>query len=117
MSDPRMLISAMAEKCLEIIQKSPKADHGLLPGLEQPHLLEMCDRLRARTDEWPLTRLHRWLGYLQAGLIANRMIDLAGAKRMFDTVKNAFGAVEDDPNFVDHLDDENPFEMDLGGQG
>lgn len=48
-------------------------------------------------------------------MIANRMIDLDGAKRMFDEAKNAFG--ENSQDLTDHLDSGDSFEFEIGGEG
>jgi hypothetical protein len=36
---------------------------------------------------------------------------------MFHEVKKAYGATSEDQDLIDHLDPNNPFEMDIGGQG
>jgi hypothetical protein len=48
-------------------------------------------------------------------MIANRMIDLEGAKEMFDQAKHAFG--ESSRDVQDHLDPDQPFEIEIGGEG
>ncbi len=50
-------------------------------------------------------------------MIANGILDLAGTKEMFDSVKNAYLLTRDDQDLTDHLDPDSSFEMDLGGQG
>jgi hypothetical protein len=65
----------------------------------------------------PVTKLHRWIGFVQAGILANRMLDLDQIRAMFDAVKKSRGGSIDDQNLVDHLDVDNAFELDLGGQG
>ena len=50
-----------------------------------------------------------------AQLIANRVIDLAEAKRMFDRAKVAYP--ESDEDLLDHLDPTSGFELDIGGLG
>lgn len=59
--------------------------------------------------------LHRWIGFVQCGMLAQRMIDLEGAKAMFDKSKIAHGELSED--LVDHLDPTSSFEVDIGGQG
>jgi hypothetical protein len=62
-------------------------------------------------------KMHRWIGFVQAGMMANRMLDLDGAKAMVDKAKNAFGEIREDHDLGDHLDPQSSFEMDIGGQG
>jgi hypothetical protein len=75
----------------------------------------MCREIIGHTRDWPATKVHRWIGFVQAALIANQMLDLDGAKQMFDAAKNAYGAMSED--LVDHLDPTSDFEFDIGGQG
>jgi hypothetical protein len=109
------MIVAMAEKCADTIVASGQR------GLEQPeslqpvHLKWMCEEIVKHAGDWPATKLHRWIGFIQGAMIANRMIDLEGARAMFDQVKNAYGELGAD--LLDHLDPASPFQLDLGGQG
>jgi len=73
----------------------------------------MCDKIEDHADDWPVTKLHRWVGFVQCGMMANRMLDLDGAKAMFDEAKTAYGGGGEDEEFIDHLSGE----MDIGGQG
>jgi hypothetical protein len=120
MQDRSLLISAMAEKCKAMIQQASSTPHNLpaLPEtLQLPHLLWMCNQIEQHADTAPETKLHRWIGFVQAGMLANRILDLQGARSMFDAVKNAYGVTADDQDLLDHLDPTNSFEIELGGQG
>lgn len=114
MPDELCLIRAMAEKCSDVILK------WHLPGLSHPaslqpkHLLWMCASILKHSNEWPLTKLHRWIGFVQGAMIANRMIDLKEAKGLFDDAKMAFGASTED--LLDHLNPDVQFEIDIGGE-
>jgi hypothetical protein len=77
----------------------------------------MCDQIEKHAESWPATRLHRWIGYVQGGLIANRILRLDEIKKMFDVAKNSYGVSGDDPDLVDHLDARTAFEMEIGGEG
>ena len=116
MKNPQLLV-AMVEECRETILAHPEND--AIPGhpasLRSGHLCRMCDRLIDNLEDWPAVKLHRWIGFIQCALIANRMLDLAGVKSMFDHAKNAFG--EPTSELIDHLDPDNAFELELGGQG
>jgi hypothetical protein len=112
-----VLITAMALKCRDLIQEPWATQSGLPKALHPKHLLWMCNQIEAHADNWPVTKLHRWIGFIQCGMMANRILDLNAVKRMFDEAKNAHGGNIPDSNLIDHLDSNDPFEMDIGGQG
>ena len=74
-------------------------------------------KIEDHAENWPITKLHRWIGFVQGGMMANRILDLAGAKSMFDQAKIAHGGSGQDQDLIDHLDLDSPFELDVGGQG
>jgi hypothetical protein len=61
--------------------------------------------------------LHRWIGFVQAGILTNRILDLDAIKAMFDEVKRSTAAIAEDVDLIDHLDVEHTFSLDIGGQG
>jgi hypothetical protein len=105
----------MAEECQDLIKAWDK------PLLDQPaslrlkHLQWMCNRVTEQADNWPKTKLHRWIGFIQAGMIANRLLRLEDAKRMFDEAKEAHPGIDQD--LLDHLNPDDSFELEFGGQG
>lgn len=109
------LMIAMIERCREMILEHEDLGLDLPEPLRSKHLVSMCDRLTAHVDDWPAVKLSRWIGFLQCAMIANRMIDLEGAKEMFDQAKLAFG--ESSRDVLDHLDPDQPFEFEIGGEG
>ena len=117
MDNSSLLIVAMADQCRSLIRKSEKADSDLPQALRPNHLLWMCDQIESHTEDWPATKLHRWIGFIQCGMLANRMLDFDGAKAMFDEAKNAYGGSGDDDDLIDHLDPSSSFELDIGGEG
>jgi hypothetical protein len=117
MEEHKLLIVAMAEQCRDLITQSEETQLGLLPTLRPKHLLWMCDNIQQHAEHWPATKLHRWIGFVQCGMMANRMLDLDGAKALFNKAKNAYGEIGDDQDLVDHLDPTSSFEMEIGGQG
>jgi len=117
MEQGSLLIVAMAEKCRETICRSQKPNLALPAPLGPKHLLWMCEQIREHAERWPAARLHRWMGFLQAGIIANRMLTLDEAKAMFDTAKNCYGEGGDDRDLIDHLNAQSAFEIEIGGQG
>jgi len=112
-----MLIVAMAQRCKSMIGASEVTDCGLQKSLHPRRLLWMCEQVELHAGDWPETRLHRWIGFVQCGMMANRMLDLEGARSMFDDVKRAVAAGGEDTDLIDHLDPDHPFELDIGGEG
>jgi len=115
MADSVVLIAAMAERCRDMILRSDEPGLDLPTSLQPKHLHWMCREIVQHARDWPATRLHRWIGFVQGAMIANRMIDLDRAKAMFDEVKTAYG--ENDEDLLDHLNPDDFFEFDIGGQG
>lgn len=118
MNQTRSLLLAMAERCSSLIRQSTNSDSDLPQPLRPRHLLWMCNQISDRAEEWPATKQHRWIGFIQCGMLANRMLDLKGAKAMFDEAKKAHAASGDEEDdLLDHLDPDSSFRLDLGGQG
>ena len=109
------LLKAMIEECRSVLSEWKEPARDLPKALQPEHLERMCDRIDQHVEDWPTTRLHRWIGFIQSAMVANRMLDLDGLKRMFDKAKNAYGAAGDD--LTDHLDPQDYFELDIGGEG
>jgi hypothetical protein len=118
MDNISLLVVAMAEQCRSLIQQWDKPAPSLPKALQPKHLLWMCDQIDKHAECGPATKLHRWIGFVQAAMLANRMLDLDGLKAMFDEVKRAYGeSSEDLADLVDHLDPTSAFKLDIGGQG
>lgn len=115
MNEDSLLIVAMAERCRELLRNSPARDLELPDSLQPKHLHWMCDQIEGEADEAPPTRLHRWIGFVQAAMLAHGMLDLDGARQMFDRIKDEHGVSSED--LLDHLDPTSSFEFDIGGQG
>jgi hypothetical protein len=118
MEQTTLLIVAMAEKCNAILSgKAEDARFALQKQLRPKHLAWMSKQIVKHADDWPAVKLHRWLGFIQCGMMANLILDLDGAQSMFNEAKKAHGNIADDIDLVDHLDSDSSFEIDLGGQG
>jgi hypothetical protein len=117
MNQSDLLTLAMAAKCRETIEQSGQAVINLPAALRPKHLLWMCAQIELHAESWPMTKVHRWIGYIQGGMIANQILGLDDAKKMFDIAKNSYGASCNDPDLVDHLNVETAFEIEIGGQG
>lgn len=116
MDQTSLLIVAMAQQCRALIGESKNTEPDLPPALHRNHLLWMCDRIEKHAEEWPSGKLHRWIGFIQGGMLANRMLDFDTAKAMFDEAKNAYGGNGADDDLLDHLDPTSNFEFDIGGE-
>jgi len=112
---PRQLLRAMVEECRTVIHESVDRQQNLPEALQPTHLERMCDRLEKHLDDWPASKLNRWIGFIQCAMMANHMLDLDGVKSMFNRAKKAFGEPSED--LVDHLDPNSFFELDIGGEG
>lgn len=117
MEDTRLLIAEMAAKCQVVIRGSNEEEGSLPKALHPKHLLWMCEQIRKHAQGSPETRLQRWIGFVQAGILANRMLDLEQIKAMHDEVYKSQGVSSEDRDLIDHLDVKNSFEFDIGGQG
>ncbi len=117
MDQTSLLIVAMAEQCSGLIEKSPEITSELPQAIQPRHLRWMCKTIQQHAEDWPAVRLHRWIGFVQCGMMANGMLDLDAAKAMFNTAKKAYGEISGDQDLVDHLDATSSYEMELGGQG
>jgi hypothetical protein len=108
------LIVAMAERCKDMILAWDQPPLDQPPSLQLKHLEWMCSEIAEQSRDWPTTKLHRWIGFVQAGMIANRILQLEGARRMFDQVKETYPGVDQD--LLDHLNPDHPFALDIGGE-
>ena len=114
MEASRRLLVAMAEKCSEIIGHSE--DRPELPeSLRPKHLLWICRQIVEHSNAGCQTKMHRWIGFVQGGMMANRMLDLHGIKTMFDEIKSQYG--DSNTDLVDHLDPDSAFQLEIGGEG
>jgi len=116
MDNASLLVVAMAERCRDVIQRSDETSSLLSPALQREHLLWMCDRIEEHSEDWPATRLHRWIGFIQSAMMANRMLDLEAAKSLFDDAKIAHASTSDDGDLLGHLDPNSTFTLNLGGE-
>jgi hypothetical protein len=116
MNDSTLLITAMAEQCKSRLINCGGVDREMPPSIRPQHLLWMSERIIEHAESWPEARLQRWIGFIQCGLIANGIIDVGVAKTMFDAAKNAYSGCTPDDDLVDHLDPDNLFRFEIGGE-
>lgn len=115
MDNTSPLVAAMAAKCRAMILNWRGATIDLPAPLQPRHLAWMCARIEDCAEVWPAAKSNRWIGFVQGGMMANRMLDLDTAKSMFDEAKTAHGGSSED--LLDHLDPASSFELDIGGEG
>ena len=115
MKHENLLVREMAERCECLLTDSPMTGSDMPAPLQKEHVQWMCGKIKEHAEDWPLNKLHRWIGFVQAALLANRVLDLDGLKSMFDEAKITYGGTGED--LFDHLDPESSFELDIGGQG
>jgi hypothetical protein len=115
MNNSNLLTVAMAERCRQLLLESGTGNRELPRSLQHEHLLWMCNKIEAHAEDWPPTKLHRWIGFIQGAMVAHRLLDLNRAKAMFDKAKIAHA--EEDDDMIDHLDDSHGFRLDIGGEG
>lgn len=115
MDNQALVIAAMAKECCDLLET--KQSNSFLPKTLQPdHLLWMSRQISHHADGWAPTNLHRWIGYVQCGMVGNRMLSFDGAKAMFKRVKKAFEGIEIDQDLIDPLDPEDPFRLEISGE-
>ena len=117
MDNAGLLVVAMAQRCREPMEQSQPGAVNLPPALHPHHLFWMCEHIEHHAEDWPTTKLHRWIGFVQCGMMANGMLHFHGAKAMFDDVNNAYGEGDGDDDLIDHLNPGSSFKMDIGGEG
>ncbi len=107
----------MADKCRALMEESTGVTSELPQALHPRHLLWMCGQITKLAESWPATKLHRWIGFVQCGMLANHILDLEQVKVMFDESKNAYGGGGEDDDLLDHLDPCTEFKLEIGGEG
>ena len=78
-------------------------------------LVWMCERIEKKSERWPSTKLHRWIGHIHGCALALGIFTFNDLKDIVSEAKKHFPEEVDDDRF-DHLDESNPFRMDIGGE-
>lgn len=123
MDQVNLLAMAIAEEFVSVIDEwrdgelrtqVPHPDNSGVPKeLRWDHLLWMCREIIKHADDWPATKLHRWIGFIHCGMMANGMMTLEESRAIVGKGKIAFSEGED-RDLADHHDPENPFQLDIG---
>ena len=96
MDNLSLLVAAMAEQCRGRILEWDAPDVSLPKALQPKHLLWMCNKIEEHAENGRVTKLHRWIGFVQCAMLAHRMLDLDAAKAMFNEAKVAHGETGED---------------------
>lgn len=78
------------------------------------HLKWMLKCVESNYEEWPLGKLGRWTGIVM-GCIACHGFDISAIQKIVADAKLAYGEGSD-PDLQSHLDESDPFKLDIGGE-
>jgi hypothetical protein len=78
-------------------------------------LLWMCERIGKHYEDWPVTKLHRWVGYIQGVMVANGMSSVDLEKQTVQDARIWFPE-EIDQELDDHNNPDIKFRLDIGGE-
>jgi hypothetical protein len=90
----------MGRASVALMEQSTAGVVELPQALHPNHLLWMCEHIEKHAEDWPTTRRHRWIGFVQCGMIANGMLDFDAAKAMLMDAKYAFGESDADDDLI-----------------
>lgn len=79
------------------------------------HVSWMLDQVQKNFDEWPLTKLGRWVGIALACVVANGYIALKEVQKIVNDAKVAHGERVDE-DLERHQDPDDPFQLEIGGE-
>lgn len=115
--NPTLLGVQIAERLADRIAHVPGIEGA--PDATQPsNLLRMLNRLveKAEKEEWPDTKIHRWLGYVMGCLTAHGITTESCLREIVGDSKKYFEEQEDD-DLKAHNDPDSMFRLDIGGEG
>ncbi len=116
MDNVSLIVAAMAEECCGLLNAVDPVNAALPRTLQPKHLLWMARQISVQVDQWPATKLHRWIGYVQCGMVANHILDFEGALAMFKRIRQAHNEGEADQDLIDHLNPDHVFRLEIGGE-
>jgi hypothetical protein len=112
--DPRRFAVAMAKECRHLLASANVKNLELPDPLKPRQLLWMCDRVEEHADDWPERKHHRWIGFIQAAIMANQLVDRPGMKQLFCNTGIAHDESFGDDDMLDHLDPAQSLQLDVG---
>jgi hypothetical protein len=113
-----VLATAMARECRRLLAAWQRPLPVLPNALTRKHLLWMCQQVEQHADTWGTAKVHRWIGFIQAGILASGILDLDGLKAMFNATRQTHSDAQSNlDDLIDHLDAQTDFHLELGGEG
>lgn len=114
MSRSALLAVEAARHCRERIV-AWKLDTNVTDSLVD-RAVSMCHDIEQYSEEWPIVRVHRWLGFVLGVLAARDVLPREKQNAMMQALFIGYPASSDDA-LKDHHDPEHPFCMAIGGSG
>lgn len=111
------IVNGMADLIRAWIKQFNNQRLDVPPEVQPQSLLMLCERLAKNTEiaDYPMTKLHRWIGHVGGCLMATRVATKEQLKKIMDDSRHLFGE-EPDEELMAHLDPANPFKIDIGGE-
>lgn len=81
-----MTLKDRTKKYLDLVGESDK-DEDYTTGVAPRYLVWMCDQIIENAASWPVTKLHRWVGYVQGSLVAHGLSNLETEKSIVREAK------------------------------
>lgn len=114
MSDAIQSVGDMAGVCRELIRRNVSMPVSDLPEtLKVDQLSWMLDQICLHAGDWSAAKLHLWIGFVQCGMIANGILESTILSEMFGQLRAACNV---DQDLIDHLNQEDSFSLDIGGE-
>lgn len=79
--------------CRTKLPKNFTADvWGIVPKYRKAleHLHWMCEEMENNSEDWPVSKLHRWIGYVQGQMVLMGITDLETEKDVVRELKKQF---------------------------
>jgi len=78
------------------------------------NLLNVCNRIITKAEEWPDEKLFMRLGFIQGVMVSHGVCSLDMIRRVVNFIRERH---LDYVDLLDHNDPESPFNFELGGEG
>lgn len=121
MANPTQLAIQIAERLEDQIkewQDTFNIDLEVEKVVHPDRLLTMIEKLihKAEQDEWPDTKLHRWLGWIMGCMACHNIAGIEKLEQIVTSSKMCFGEKADEELEAHHNPDSS-FRLDIGGEG
>ena len=116
MDESAQIVSDTTVECQECIELFGLSECDLPDSLMVDHLSWMLTQIPVHANDWPVTKLHRWIGFVHRGMIAHGMLTFVTAMEMFGKARDACGPDPVDQDLIDHLDPKHSFRFEIDGE-